>query len=213
MTDWTEVEHARAKAHAKHGDDSIEGLDASDPRWLAILVEEGGETSEANLLAWNALLQARIGRVAHEQTYDATGSLRSELVDVLAVASAWLDALDDEPLHREPAEDPVCSVLRGPHASHAYESGVGDPPDVTWTPRFCPGVALSAEPVGFVDMAPGTTFGYPTRWEVSGRGGMTGRAIAEMVEESTTRYLDDLDPSTIHDVTPPPATPEESDRG
>ncbi|MGN8049567.1 WDGH domain-containing protein [Curtobacterium sp. 22159] len=94
MTDWTEIEQARAKAHAKHGDNSIEGITADDPRWLSILAEEGGETSEATLLAWNALLQARLGRVAHEQTYDATGSLRGELIDVLAVASAWLDALD-----------------------------------------------------------------------------------------------------------------------
>lgn len=94
MTDWTEIEQARAKAHAKHGENSIEGMTADDPRWLSVLAEEGGEVSEATLLAWNALLQARIGRVAHEQTYDATGDLRGELVDVLAVASAWLDALD-----------------------------------------------------------------------------------------------------------------------
>jgi hypothetical protein len=94
VTDWTEIEQARAKAHAKHGENSIEGITAADPRWLSILVEEGGETSEATLLAWNALLQARIGRVAHEQTYDARGSLRGEIVDVLAVASAWLDAVD-----------------------------------------------------------------------------------------------------------------------
>lgn len=75
MTDYTEIEQARAKAHAKHGDNSIEGIDAADPRWLSILVEE-------------------IGEVSHELTYDATGSLRAELIDVLAVASAWLDALD-----------------------------------------------------------------------------------------------------------------------
>lgn len=75
MTDYTEIEQARAKAHAKHGGNSIEGIDAADPRWLSILVEE-------------------IGEVSHELTYDATGSLRAELIDVLAVASAWLDALD-----------------------------------------------------------------------------------------------------------------------
>jgi hypothetical protein len=107
MTDWTEIEQARAKAHAKHGQNSIEGITAADPRWLSILSEEGGETSEATLLAWNALLQARIGRIAHEQTYDATGSLRGEIVDVLAVASAWLDALDGAP-PTPPAEPDVC---------------------------------------------------------------------------------------------------------
>lgn len=110
MTDWTEIEQARAKAHAKHGENSIEGITADDPRWLSILTEEGGETSEAALLAWNALLQARIGRVAHEQTYDATGDLRGELVDVLAVASAWLDALD---AGAEPARVPVAADVCG----------------------------------------------------------------------------------------------------
>ena len=72
---WTEVQEARANAHAKHGDHSIEAIDPTDHRWLSILVEEIGET-------------------AHELTYDATGSLRAELIDVLSVASAWVDAID-----------------------------------------------------------------------------------------------------------------------
>lgn len=76
MTNWTEIEHARRKAHAKHGNSSIEGMPAEHPAWLPVLVEE-------------------VGEVAHEMTYDAKGgSLRAELVDVLAVASAWLDAID-----------------------------------------------------------------------------------------------------------------------
>lgn len=75
---WREIMRAREKAHAKHGDNSIEAISANDPRWLSILVEE-------------------IGEVANALTYDGpTGNLRSELVDVLAVASAWLAALDDE---------------------------------------------------------------------------------------------------------------------
>lgn len=75
-----EILAARARAHAKHGDNSIEGLPADSPEWLAILVEE-------------------VGEVAHALTYDSAPdaetrrrNLEGELVDVLAVASAWLDA-------------------------------------------------------------------------------------------------------------------------
>jgi hypothetical protein len=70
-----EVAHGRRRAHAKHGAASIEALAAADPCWLSILVEE-------------------VGEVAHELAYDATGSLRAELMDVLTVATAWVAALD-----------------------------------------------------------------------------------------------------------------------
>lgn len=72
---YREVEHARLDAHAKHGDNSIEREPADSPRWLAILVEE-------------------IGEVANALTYDGKGNLRAELIDVLAVASAWASAID-----------------------------------------------------------------------------------------------------------------------
>ncbi len=75
MTDWSEIEQAREKAHEKHGNNSIERMFFLDPRWMPVLVEE-------------------VGEVAHELTYDADGDLRAELVDLLAVASAWLDAID-----------------------------------------------------------------------------------------------------------------------
>lgn len=74
---YREVEWARIAAHEKHGENSIEVEPASSPRWLAILVEE-------------------IGEVANALTYDGKGDLRAELVDVLAVAAAWVDALDRE---------------------------------------------------------------------------------------------------------------------
>lgn len=74
---WLEVLSARLEAHAKHGPNSIGAIPAGDPRWLPILVEEVGEVAEA-------------------LTYDKASrpGLRAELVDVLAVASAWIDALD-----------------------------------------------------------------------------------------------------------------------
>lgn len=70
-----EVRAGRIRAHQKHGANSIESVAADDPRWLSILVEEVGEAS-------------------HELTYDATGSLRSELIDIITVATAWVAALD-----------------------------------------------------------------------------------------------------------------------
>lgn len=75
------INAAREAAHEKHGDHSIEAVPAGDPRWLPILVEE-------------------IGEVAHALTYDADDqALADELLDVLAVAAAWLDALRVEGIH------------------------------------------------------------------------------------------------------------------
>jgi len=73
---YREVLAGRRAAHQKHGQNSIEAEPADSPRWLAILVEE-------------------VGEVANALTYDTKGNLRAELMDVLAVASAWVAALDD----------------------------------------------------------------------------------------------------------------------
>lgn len=72
-----EATRARAKAHAKHGANSIEALAADSPRWLPVLVEE-------------------VGEIANSLTYDGPGhNTRGELIDVLAVVTAWLDAIDN----------------------------------------------------------------------------------------------------------------------
>lgn len=87
---WNEIRRARERAHSKHGDNSIEAIPGSDPRWLSILAEE-------------------LGEIAHELTYDSGGtpaSLRRELIDLLAVGSAWVDALDGRTLDT----DPGCTV-------------------------------------------------------------------------------------------------------
>lgn len=73
MSVWTEVLAERVRAHRKHGDDSIESSAVGDAPMLAILVEE-------------------VGEVAHALTYDGpTEGLASELIQVMAVCSAWLD--------------------------------------------------------------------------------------------------------------------------
>lgn len=72
-----EVLAGRAAAHAKHGANSIEATPADSSRWLPILVEE-------------------VGEVAAEQTYDKgePGALRAELIDLVCVATVWIDAID-----------------------------------------------------------------------------------------------------------------------
>lgn len=87
-----EVRAARMRAHVKHGANSIEGIAADDPRWLSILVEEVGEAS-------------------HELTYDATGSLRAELIDIITVATAWVASLDRASIHEQ-----VCDVCGDEYA-------------------------------------------------------------------------------------------------
>lgn len=70
----------RLRAHAKHGGSeggSMEEMASDRPSWLAILGEEFGE-------------------VARSLTYDGTSNLRDELIDVISVASAWVDAIDRE---------------------------------------------------------------------------------------------------------------------
>jgi hypothetical protein len=76
---WDEIGVSRFKAHLKHGDNSIESKKASDIQfWLACLGEEFGE-------------------VCATQTYDKNPQeLRSELIDLISVASAWIDAIDQE---------------------------------------------------------------------------------------------------------------------
>lgn len=93
-----EVEAGRAKAHAKHGENSIEALSASSPGWGDILGEEGGEVAEVIVDNFRqAILSKAIGRTAHANTYDGNRELlRAELLDVASVAVAWIAAIDRE---------------------------------------------------------------------------------------------------------------------
>lgn len=75
---YGEIIAARRKAHAKHGDNSIESVAIDDLQMLAILAEEFGE-------------------LAHELTYDTTngpGAKRAELIDIASVVTAWIDKID-----------------------------------------------------------------------------------------------------------------------
>jgi len=79
---YVDIHLERVRAHLKHGaqGNSRENAHWTDPEWLAILMEE-------------------LGEVAHELTYDVQSQrrmdrLRAELVQVAAMASAWIDSID-----------------------------------------------------------------------------------------------------------------------
>lgn len=77
---YKDVDAERSRAHQKHGAKgrSREDQDWQEKEWLPILVEE-------------------VGEVAHELTYDSGAtlkSLRKELVQVAAMACAWIEAID-----------------------------------------------------------------------------------------------------------------------
>lgn len=78
---YSDVHRERIRAHLKHGANGNSREDATwdNPEWLPILMEE-------------------VGEVAHELTYDAVNpkaNLRKELVQVAAMAIAWIEAIDD----------------------------------------------------------------------------------------------------------------------
>ena len=82
MTVYDEVDAERIRAHIKHGANGNSREDAPwfDIEWLPILTEE-------------------IGEVAHELTYDAGSDgmrmrMRKELIQVAAMACAWVDSID-----------------------------------------------------------------------------------------------------------------------
>jgi len=88
---YVDVHRERIRAHLKHGakGNSRENAHWSDPEWLAILMEE-------------------LGEVAHELTYDARDHadtrewLRKELVQVAAMACAWIAAIDQREVEPKP---------------------------------------------------------------------------------------------------------------
>lgn len=72
---WAEI----ARQVNKHGEQSCPNLPPSDPRWLPILVEEVGEAAT---------------EVANDDPEIVNTALREELVQVAAVAIAWIAAID-----------------------------------------------------------------------------------------------------------------------
>lgn len=84
MSIYDEVRAERKRAHDKHGDTSMESQGITSLRRLAILTEEVGEV-------------ARVFNDARHRGDNGSpamvSELRSELVQVAAVAAAWADAI------------------------------------------------------------------------------------------------------------------------
>lgn len=83
---WEAVRRERARAHAKHGDTSMESSPAHDPvgRRMRILLEEFGEVAQ------------EFNDAEHEQRPVDIAKLRKELIQVAAMAGAWADACGDD---------------------------------------------------------------------------------------------------------------------
>lgn len=89
MSIYVEIREERERAHAKHGDKSTEAAAPDDMKRLRILLEEVGEVArEFN--------EADI----HDRAVDLS-SLRTELIQVAAMATAWADACT--PTSHDPA--------------------------------------------------------------------------------------------------------------
>lgn len=94
---YTEVLNARSRAHVKHGNHSIESLNYWDPQFLVILMEEVGEL--AHLLTYDSVRYDPVTgmeRSELEQEMRRRERLREEAIDILAVASAFVDKIDAE---------------------------------------------------------------------------------------------------------------------
>lgn len=89
-----EVEEARKRAAEKHGRNSIEAIPALDLRWAPVLGEGVGEVMHE--LTYDSLVDDLSGDPLPpaELRMRRAQRLRAELIDVLAVATAWVDAID-----------------------------------------------------------------------------------------------------------------------
>lgn len=78
-----EIIYARENAHKKHGENSIECI-KSMTLFNSILVEEIGEVSKA-------MNEFALGNISYQEFLK---EIRSELIDTLAVATAWVAMID-----------------------------------------------------------------------------------------------------------------------
>ncbi len=96
---WAEIVAERHSAHRKHGATSMESCDRFADRRLRVLLEEVGEV--ATVLNDREHDHAYPNRPQqwHDDVEDnAVVDLRHELLQVAAMAVAWIAALDDEAL-------------------------------------------------------------------------------------------------------------------
>lgn len=147
---WREVHAERLRAHAKHGDTSMESQPAGALDRLLILTEELGEVAELFMDARHGPLDNRdhlvsllrriivageVARRLNDQRHSGAGpwpalpnidtrSLRKELIQVAAMAGAWADVL--APTCR------VCSETACGGACEAVETRAAADPEPEW---------------------------------------------------------------------------------
>lgn len=85
-TIYDEVRTERERAHALHGDKSMEGEPFDSPRPLRIIVEEIGEVARVQN-------EYDLGNLTADE---ARAEIRKELIQVAAMAVAWVEGDTDE---------------------------------------------------------------------------------------------------------------------
>lgn len=87
----------RLRQEEKYPGTTCAALDMTPTDKLTILVAEVGEAAEeAKMLRWPRTIPARIGGHALGRDAEIRARLRNELVQVGAICTAWIEALDSE---------------------------------------------------------------------------------------------------------------------
>ena len=89
---YSEVRNERERAHAKHGETSMEGLPVTDMTRLSVLMEEVGEVAREFNEARHRQHQRLLPEHERVLAIDHV-ALRAELIQVAAMATAWADVL------------------------------------------------------------------------------------------------------------------------
>jgi NTP pyrophosphatase (non-canonical NTP hydrolase) len=84
MSVWEDAQAERERALVLHGDKAMDAYEIDDYARLAILMEEVGEVARE----FNEAIQ--------NKRFIDVDALRTELVQVTAMAGAWVDAIDAE---------------------------------------------------------------------------------------------------------------------
>jgi len=95
-----EVHNERVRAHIKHDVHgwSMERKEFDSPKWLPVVVEEVGEV--AKIINEEADLAVTDPPAANRVRFK--NDLREELIQVMAMCSAWIDAIDmDKETHEQ----------------------------------------------------------------------------------------------------------------
>jgi NTP pyrophosphatase (non-canonical NTP hydrolase) len=87
-----EIYLERIRAHQKHDTHgwSIERREFDDPRWLSVVVKEVGEVGKAI----NEEADIAIANPSAANRVRFKNDLREELIQTMAMCSAWIDAID-----------------------------------------------------------------------------------------------------------------------